>query len=77
MSKEIKLDDDLTFEKAIDQLNELVKKLNEGKASLDDSLYYYKYGTAQVDFCNKKITEVRQQIEIVNTASGNTENLDI
>ncbi|MBR2523237.1 MAG: exodeoxyribonuclease VII small subunit [Clostridiales bacterium] len=77
MSKEIKLDDDLTFEKAIDQLNELVKKLNEGKASLDDSLYYYQYGTALVDFCNKKLTEVRQQIEIVNTASGNTENLDI
>ena len=77
MAKEIKLDSDLTFEKAIEQLNELVKKLNEGKASLDDSLYYYQYGTALVDFCNKKLSEVRQQIEIVNTGSGSTEDMDI
>ena len=67
MTKEFKIEEDMTFEKALEELNGVVKKLSEGNTTLDDSLNLYKYGTALVAFCNNKLNEVKQQIEIVNT----------
>ena len=67
MAKELKIEEDMTFEKALEELNGVVKKLSEGNTTLDDSLSLYKYGTALVAFCNNKLNEVKQQIEIVNT----------
>lgn len=72
MEDVIKIDENMTYEKAIEELKVVVKKLNEGNCTLDESLKYYKYGTSLVEFCNKKLNEVKQQIELVNPANGET-----
>ena len=68
---------DMTFEQALAELNTTVRKLSEGKCTLEESLEYYKYGTALVKFCNDKLHEVKQQIEAVNTANGTTSPVDM
>ena len=72
MEDEIKLDENMTYEKAVEELKIVVRKLSEGNCTLDDSLKYYKYGTSLVEFCNKKLNEVKQQIELVNPSNGET-----
>jgi len=70
MASEVKIDDNMTFEKAVEELNGIIRRLNEGKVTLDESLNLYKYGSALVDFCNGKLNEVTKQIEMVNTVDG-------
>ncbi|SCW27536.1 Exodeoxyribonuclease VII small subunit [Ruminococcaceae bacterium YRB3002] len=72
-----KIDENMTFEQAMSELNNTVKKLSEGKCTLDESLEYYKYGTSLVKFCNDKLNEVKQQIEVINTANGTTSPVDM
>lgn len=72
MEEEMKLDENMTYEKAIEELKTVVRKLSEGNCTLDESLKYYKYGTSLVEFCNKKLNEVKQQIELVNPSNGET-----
>ena len=73
MSNEVKIDETMTFEKAVEELNVIVRKLNDGNVTLDESLELYKYGSALVKFCNGKLNEVTKQIEMVNTEDGTRE----
>ena len=72
MEDMIKIDENMSYEKAIEELKTVVRKLSEGNCTLDESLKYFKYGTSLVEFCNKKLNEVKQQIELVNPATGET-----
>ena len=67
---EMKIADNMTFEQAVKELNEIIVKLNDGKVTLDESLELYKYANKLVKFCNDKLNEVKQQIEEVNTNDG-------
>ena len=73
MSNEVKIDETMTFEKAVEELNVIVRKLNDGNVTLDESLELYKYGSALVKLCNSKLNEVTKQIEMVNTEDGTRE----
>lgn len=46
---------ELTFEKAITELEEIVKKLEAGESSLDDSIKLYKRGLELYGFCFQKL----------------------
>ena len=70
MADKYTIDEDMTFEKATETLNAIIRKLSDGNVSLDESLELYKYGTALVKFCNSKLNEVKQQIELINAQTG-------
>ena len=70
MASDIKIDENMTFEKAVEELNGIIRRLNDGKVTLDESLHLYQYGSALVKFCNDKLNEVTKQIEQVNPSDG-------
>jgi len=62
MSEEIK---DLSFEKAIDELEEIVNNLEEGGLSLEESLDKFSRGIKLIKYCNEKLSETEKKIEVL------------
>lgn len=48
---------DLTFEKALAELESITDKLEDGKESLEDSMKLYEYGLALKEFCELRLKE--------------------
>ena len=67
----------LSYEEALDELKQIVAKLNEGKVNLDESLQLYKRGNELAAYCDKKLKEVTQKISVVNKATGGEDPLNI
>jgi exodeoxyribonuclease VII small subunit len=59
MSKEMK------FEAALGKLEEIVKKLEEGDLSLDDSLRMFEEGVKLARVCSTKLAAAERRIEIL------------
>ena len=55
MSK--KLPADLTFESALEELEEITHKLEEGKESLEKSMELYERGVVLKNFCETRLKE--------------------
>ena len=53
---------DMTFEKAMDRLEQIVAALEGGKCSLDDSLKLFEEGTKLTAYCNAQLKEAEQKI---------------
>jgi len=62
MSEEIK---DLSFEKAIEELEDIVDSLEEGGLSLEDSLDKFSRGIKLIKYCNEKLSETEKKIEVL------------
>ena len=58
-------DESLSFESAIERLEEIVEKLEAGDLPLDDSLKLFEEGVKLSRFCNTKLEEVEHKIEIL------------
>jgi exodeoxyribonuclease VII small subunit len=56
---------DLTFEKAIEELENIVKKLEGGKATLDQTLELFEKGMELGKFCTEKLDNIERKIEIL------------
>ena len=74
MSKNI---EKMSYEEALEELKQIVAKLNEGKVTLDESLQLYKRGNELAAYCDKKLREVTQKISEVNKATGSEDPLNI
>ena len=74
MSKNI---EKMSYEEALEELKQIVAKLNEGKVTLDESLQLYKRGNELAACCDKKLREVTQKISEVNKATGGEDPLNI
>ncbi|HEY3174684.1 MAG TPA: exodeoxyribonuclease VII small subunit [Candidatus Polarisedimenticolia bacterium] len=59
MTKEMK------FENALDKLEEIVKKLEEGEIPLDDSLRMFEEGVKLARFCGGKLDAAERRIEVL------------
>ncbi len=59
----------LTFEAALKKLEEIVKKLEEGNLSLEDSLRIFEEGMALSQFCEKSLEEAQGKVEQLMTNS--------
>ncbi len=57
------MEDELSFEEALSQLEEVVNKLESGQLSLDESLSQFEKGIALSRLCNKKLVETQQKVE--------------
>ncbi len=55
--------EDLGFEAALTELEEIVTELEEGELSLEQALEKFKRGMALKQFCERKLGEAEAQIE--------------
>ena len=63
--------ENLTFESATARLEEIVKLLERGNSSLDESLKLYEEGISLVRFCNESLDNAERKIKIlVSDGSG-------
>jgi len=59
------MDNNITFEKALARLEEIVRMLESGSAPLDQSLELFEEGVKLVKMCNSKLDNVEQRIKIL------------
>jgi exodeoxyribonuclease VII small subunit len=52
-----------SFEKAFERLEEILKGLNEGKITLDESLKLFEEADALISNCSSKLSGAEQKIE--------------
>lgn len=63
MNQSLKPVDELSFEEALAELEELTTSLSSGDITLKDSVEGYKRGNALLKRCRKELEEARQTIE--------------
>lgn len=54
-----------TFEEAMNELEDIVDKLERGELSLDDSIAYFQKGIELSKLLNKRLDEVEKKISIL------------
>ncbi len=56
---------DFTFEKAMEELEEIVEALEEGGLPLEESLEKFSRGIELIKYCNNKLGETEKKIEVL------------
>ena len=54
-----------SFESAVGELDTLVAQMESGELSLEQSLAAYKRGAQLVQYCRRTLTDVQQQVKIL------------
>lgn len=62
----------LKFEQALEKLQALVGKLEDGELSLDDSLKVFEEGIDLAKLCEKKLEEAEGKVEMLLKAEENS-----
>ena len=66
-----------TFEESMSRLEEIVRTLESGSVTLDESLKLYEEGIALVRTCSLKLDDAEKKIKLLNvTAEGIAEETD-
>ena len=60
---------ELTFEKALAELEALVARMEDGKLPLEESLAAYQRGAELVKYCESKLTDAQGRIAILDGES--------
>ncbi|GIN85527.1 exodeoxyribonuclease 7 small subunit [Heyndrickxia sporothermodurans] len=63
----------LTFEEAMEQLEGIVQRLEEGDVPLEEALTIYKKGMELSKICHDKLKTVEEQLTSVITENGEEE----
>lgn len=53
------------FEMALEELEQVVERLESGDLSLEDALSAFEKGVGLVKYCNQKLSEVEKKIELL------------
>ncbi|MCH5584202.1 exodeoxyribonuclease VII small subunit [Shimazuella sp. AN120528] len=61
---------DLTFEQAMERLEEVVARLEHGDIPLEEAIKLYGEGTKLAGMCRKKLDWAEQQVEILVEENG-------
>ena len=56
---------DLSFEKALEELEALVSRMEDGKLPLEESLEAYQRGAELIKFCESKLADAQARIAIL------------
>jgi exodeoxyribonuclease VII small subunit len=65
-STESQTEETLSFEQAFAELEQIVSQMESGQLALETSLAAYKRGDFLLQYCQKYLTEVEQQVQILN-----------
>ncbi len=60
----------LNFEGALEELEALVEKMEDGNISLEESLKYFERGIALTRTCQKALAEAEQKVQILLEKNG-------
>lgn len=60
------MDEKITFEKAMEELEKIVRKLESDTVSLDESIAMFDKGVKLSDYCNKLLDEATLKVNILN-----------
>lgn len=63
----------LTFEKAMDRIDEIVKILEEGKSTLDESLKLFEEATGLCNYCNNRLDDAKNRISEISVVKTDIE----
>jgi exodeoxyribonuclease VII small subunit len=55
----------LTFEKALEELESLVSRMEDGKLPLEESLAAYQRGAQLIKFCESKLADAQARIAVL------------
>lgn len=67
MSKKIQSEEiTLSFEQALAELESIVSQMESGELPLEQSLSAYKRGAELLQFCQKSLADVEQQVRLLN-----------
>ena len=68
--------DELSYEEAFEKLQNIVKLLEEGKVSLDESIKYYEQGIILKNHCEKKLKNAEVKIKnVLNKSEKNSSDI--
>ena len=56
---------EMTFEASMERLEEVLRLLENGNESLDDSLSLYEEGIALIRACNERLEKAEQKIKVL------------
>jgi exodeoxyribonuclease VII small subunit len=73
MTPEAQKDTTLSFESALEQLQQAVKRLESGELSLEDSLKQFEEGVRLTRHCQTHLAAAEQRVEILTKASPEVE----
>ncbi len=59
-----------TFESALEELEQITRRLEEGDLSLEDSLKSFGDGVKLAEFCNKKLEEAEKKVSLLLQKDG-------
>ena len=60
----------MSFEEALDELKEIVGKLESGEGRLDEAIEAYERGAALKRHCETKLREAQEKIEKISLGAG-------
>ena len=55
----------LDFEQALEQLEEVVRRLEEGDNTLDEALKLFERGVSLVRYCTGRLEEAEKKVEVI------------
>ena len=61
---------DFNFEKALQELEELIEKMETGNLSLEESLKYFERGVVLTRNCQQALAEAEQKVQILLKQNG-------
>ncbi|MBQ8145269.1 MAG: exodeoxyribonuclease VII small subunit [Clostridia bacterium] len=67
---------EVSFEEALERLEEIVELLESGENPLEKSLDLFEEGVSLVKLCNKKLESVENSIKVLVNNSGELEERD-
>ena len=67
--------DKLTFEEALQELEEIVHRLEEEKINLEESISLYERGNILKLYCDKKLRTARMKVEQVTVGDSDNANI--
>ena len=68
---------DLSFEEALQKLEESVRKIKSPECTLEESMALYEERVKYYDLCEKILGEAKQKLEIYRPDTDTTEEFDV
>ena len=65
------MEEELSFEAAVSELEEIIENLEDKDISLDRALKEYERGVKLSKFCSNKIEQAEKKIDIIRDRKGN------
>lgn len=70
------LDENISFEEALSELEEIVKKIDNGQETLEAAVNSFERGILLKNHCEKKLKEARLKIEKITKLADSTVTLE-